>query len=83
MAHESGHFLGLYHTTERGGGTHDPLPDTPECSSRRDSNGDGFVLPGECRGKGAENMMFWAADEAAEEVSRDQGWVAKRNPLVR
>lgn len=83
MAHEGGHFLGLYHTTEREGGTHDPLPDTPECSARNDSNGDGFVVPGECRSKGADNMMFWAADAAAEKVSRDQGWVAKRNPLVR
>ena len=34
MAHEAGHFLGLFHTSEQnfglGGGIHDPLPDTPD-----------------------------------------------------
>jgi hypothetical protein len=30
MAHEIGHFLGLFHTTELFGGI-DPLPDTPMC----------------------------------------------------
>jgi len=29
MAHEGGHFLGLFHTTERDGGQSDPLDDTP------------------------------------------------------
>jgi hypothetical protein len=34
IAHEAGHFLGLYHTSEQnffgGPGIHDPIPDTPE-----------------------------------------------------
>ncbi len=34
MAHEAGHFLGLFHTSEQnffgGPGIHDPLPDTPQ-----------------------------------------------------
>jgi hypothetical protein len=31
-AHEGGHFLGLYHTTERHGDLFDPLTDTKKCS---------------------------------------------------
>jgi hypothetical protein len=30
-AHEAGHFLGLFHTTERLGDYFDPLDDTPKC----------------------------------------------------
>jgi len=30
-AHETGHFLGLFHTTEREGADFDPLTDTPKC----------------------------------------------------
>ena len=30
-AHEGGHWLGLYHTTEMMGGDSDPLSDTPQC----------------------------------------------------
>lgn len=33
LAHEMGHYLGLYHTSEPDGATHDPLSDTPECLS--------------------------------------------------
>jgi hypothetical protein len=31
LAHEAGHFLGLYHVTEAGGTAFDPLRDTPMC----------------------------------------------------
>lgn len=31
-AHEAGHWLGLYHTTEFDGNTFDPLSDTPTCA---------------------------------------------------
>jgi len=30
-AHEGGHFMGLYHTTEQTGDSFDPLSDTPSC----------------------------------------------------
>jgi len=32
LAHELGHFLGLYHTTQTGS-VHDPIGDTPQCAS--------------------------------------------------
>ena len=83
MAHESGHYLGLFHTSERNGSTHDPIPDTPECPPTADGNRDGVLLPNECGGKGGDNLMFWAADESADGVSADQGWVVVRNPLIR
>ena len=31
-AHEGGHFMGLYHTTEQTGDSFDPLSDTPTCA---------------------------------------------------
>ena len=84
MAHEGGHFLGLYHTTEAEGTAFDPLPDTPECKGDNDDNGDGIVSYDECLGarKGADNLMFWAAGAEAEVVSDDQGFVVVRNPAV-
>jgi hypothetical protein len=83
MAHEGGHFLGLFHTTEAEGTAFDPLPDTPECATGADGNRDGIVDYNECKsGKGSENLMFWAAGDAAETVTGDQGFVVTRNPAV-
>jgi len=83
MAHETGHYLGLFHTSERNGSAHDPIPDTPECRPTADGNSDGMVVASECREKGAGNLMFWSADDNADDLSADQGWVVARNPLVR
>ena len=83
MAHEGGHYLGLFHTTEAEGTAFDPLPDTPECQNSADGNRDGIVDYNECKGgKGSENLMFWAAGDSAEDVSGDQGFVVTRNPAV-
>jgi hypothetical protein len=83
MAHEGGHFLGLFHTTEAEGNAFDPLPDTPECGSGNDRDNDGVVGYGECgSGRGNENLMFWAAGDSADQVSGDQGFVLIRNPKV-
>jgi len=87
MAHEAGHYLGLFHTTERRGTTHDPLLDTPECRGAQfDTNGDRYVSTGECRSVGADNLMFWTSDPSivlADKVSPEQKWVLLRNPSVK
>ena len=83
MAHEGAHFLGLFHTSEANGNSHDPLPDTAECSASNDSNFDGRISNTECSGKGADNFMFWLANESARSVSEEQGRVLRRNPGTR
>jgi hypothetical protein len=70
MAHELGHQLGLYHTTEADGGTHDIIDDTPECT--HDPDGDGYVTAEECEGMGGENFMFWTAGELVQETISSQ-----------
>lgn len=84
LAHEGAHFLGLFHTSEREGTTHDPLTDTPECGESANTDGNGYVDREECAGKGADNIMFWApAVDVSTKLSDDQGWVLRRNPAVR
>jgi hypothetical protein len=83
VAHESNHYLGLRHTSEIFSDTYafgrvDPLVDTPECP-------DVLNLVEDC--PDYQNLMFPLAppDRSAEdlELSLDQGWVLRRNPLVR
>ena len=84
MAHEGGHYLGLFHTTEAEGTAFDPLSDTPQCDNGFDRNSDGIVDYQECTsGRGAENLMFWAAGDDAETVTGNQGFVLLRNPAVK
>jgi hypothetical protein len=82
MAHEGGHFLGLFHPTELDvslAGV-DPLDDTPECA---DSDGDGSLTSAECEGSGAENVMWPTAQAGtATTFSGDQSWVVARNLIV-
>jgi len=61
FAHELGHYLGLFHTSEAGGAVLEPLTDTPECRPPLDTDGDGTLTAAECAGAGADNLMFWAA----------------------
>lgn len=58
-AHELGHALGLYHTTEEDGRLHDPIADTPECLPVHDVNGDGSLTAKECEHLDGFNMLFW------------------------
>lgn len=83
MAHEGGHWLGLYHTTEQPGTLHDPLPDTVECPASRDVDRSGFVDANECARSGAQYLMFWEANTGAAQVTPNQAYVLLRNPAVR
>lgn len=82
LAHEGGHFLGLFHTTEKDGSRNDPLSDTPECPTANDANGDGVMNSTECAGSGAENLMWWTLTAATGTASGDQGFVARSNPIA-
>lgn len=83
-AHEAGHYLGLRHPTERKGTVFEPLADTPQCGARRDSNANGFVEAGECRGYGTENLMFWQATRIQpKQVTAGQSFVVQHNPSLK
>ena len=49
-AHEGGHFMGLYHTTEAPGTTFDPISDTPQCPAatcdKTTTEADGGIVSG-------------------------------------
>ena len=79
MAHELGHQLGLFHTSEQDGSMFDPIGDTPKCAN--DFNGDGMVDFWECIGKGNTNLMFWMA-HIDNVLSDGQQFVLHRNPTL-
>ncbi len=90
IAHEAGHYLGLYHVVEKdvikGQYSLDPLPETPEC---KDQNGNNIVGLGECLGEGfydsgGLNLMFWAGNPKINQtqLTGEQGWVLRSHPLV-
>ncbi len=59
LAHEIGHYLGLFHTSEADGSVLEALQDTPECRIERDTDHNGLSVQ-DCAGFGADNLMFWA-----------------------
>ena len=83
-AHEMGHQLGLFHTTESGGTVFDILTDTAECRN-------GTIYAEECEGYGAENVMFWtpwntssrSAGKKQETLSSHQQHVLKYSPIAK
>ena len=91
VAHEMGHWLGLFHTTEAAGASFDPLSDTAQCPSSLDGDNDGKVYAEECDGYGADNLMFWttwstssqAAGKTQENLSTEQQYILKYSPIAR
>jgi hypothetical protein len=84
IAHELGHQLGLFHTSEADGRSHDPLGDTDECDASRDDDGDGDVSAEECAAVGGRNLMFWvSASFPQRELSPWQRRVLELQPVVR
>jgi len=93
-AHEGGHWLGLFHTTEENGAVFDPLSDTGVCDcsqcvaeAYRSSCGTSSAevgtavcsTGGSC--SGGDNLMFWLMGGTA--ISAQQAQVMRANPLVR
>ena len=91
-AHEMGHQLGLFHTTEKEGTVFDILSDTPECSSSsQDNDSNGTVTAEECDTLGGDNLMFWTSWSSAsrstgkkqETLSSHQQHVLKYSPMAK
>ena len=91
-AHEMGHQLGLFHTTESGGTVFDIISDTAECpKSSRDNDNNSKMSAEECEGYGAENVMFWtawssssrSAGKKQETLSGLQQQVLKYSPIAK
>jgi hypothetical protein len=97
-AHEAGHFLGLFHTTEQEGADFDPLSDTDKCpclscalTSDRSRCG-GLNAPvlraSQCNSAptcgGGDNLMFWFLEGgvSAGNISTQQSQVMRLNALV-
>ncbi|MFN3201286.1 MAG: hypothetical protein ACE366_22995 [Bradymonadia bacterium] len=73
LAHEVGHYIGLFHTTEQNQQTTDPLADTPDCRNA------GF--PNDCPDR--NNLMFPLAGADNSIVTEDQASVIQANPLTK
>jgi len=84
-AHESGHYLGLYHTTERSGEQWDPLQSTPKCAGSCDAGVSVSSCTKSSSCAGGQNLMFPLLDEARSRgyLTGEQGQVARASPLVR
>ena len=73
LAHEIGHYLGLFHTSEQNLRSFDPLADTPQCSAAE--------FPDDC--PDLTNLMFPFAGITHRVVTADQGFTIRANPLTR
>lgn len=83
IAHESGHWLGLFHTTESNGQSFDPLPDTPQCPAATfDLNHDNIVDATECAAVDGTNLMFWSSQSLTPVLTPNQKFVFMNHPLV-
>jgi len=90
-AHEMGHQMGLFHTSESGGTVFDILNDTEECTTSLYNDSNGRVSAEECEGYGAENVMFWtswnqlsrSSGKKQNIFSSYQSYVIKYSPIAR
>lgn len=74
LAHEMGHFMGLFHTTESDQATQDPIADTPNCTD------DSIEFGPDC--PDFTNNMFPSASLGAVNLTAGQASVLAANPLT-
>lgn len=83
VAHEVGHMMGLFHTTEADGAVFDPIADTDECAAERyGTNAYDQVDSEICRDVGADNLMFWMGGSASSYLTSEQTFVLRSHPLT-
>jgi hypothetical protein len=75
MVHEIGHFLGLGHTTEVNGQSHEPIHDTPDCGPTI------MAYPEGC--EDASNLMFPYSLGDNVYLTEGQRFVLRMNPLTK
>lgn len=85
IAHEVGHWLGLYHTTETSGEEFDSLYDTSQCPIEMASTPRNGVSVQDCLERDGLNLMFWLGDPNYNQtvLTPDQLSVLKKAPIVR
>ncbi len=83
-AHEMGHWLGLFHTTERNGREFDPLGDTPECPNSNASIAAFGVRPSDCKDLDGTNLMFWAGSRVLDQstLTSNQIHIINYSPIA-
>ncbi len=75
MAHEIGHFLGLWHTDEHDGQMHDPIDDTAPCTKQLNP-----LSAADCPQQ-AKYLMFWS--QPGTLVTPQQIQVVRHSPALR
>jgi len=78
IAHELGHFLGLWHPIESDGTLLDPIGDTPQCNAPPGTT----VFGSQVCPDAAKNLMFWSYHPKALQVSDGQKTVVRRHPSL-
>lgn len=82
MAHEVGHQVGLFHTTESDGTRLESLGDTEDCPQSAGGS-DGYFSAEECADYDGANFMFWITGSfAQDEVSESQALVLSRSVVA-
>ncbi len=89
FAHEAAHYLGLSHTSEVDGLSHDVLDDTPECPEERATlrtpAGELLLTAEGCADLGADNLLFYTppnSDAPQRRLTSEQRSVMALHPSM-